>query len=236
MYFDPIEMFADVVFVIDSTGGMDRAMPHVRDFARRFLKTLAEVAEEYDKPIGKLRTRIVDFSDYGYEGEDALHQTDFFVLPDEADKFDAALEGIEYECRGGDIPENGLEALYYAMKSNWYEGERNERGRHVIVLISDAPPLRLHEREGCIGYPSDEIPENISELEEMWCAPQEAGLKLTRQRRRMILLVPEECDLDGRTWRHVAEWEYPLSMNFERIFEMPDEAIRTLVYYVLGAM
>lgn len=230
-----IDYHIDVVFVVDSSGGMQPWMPQVEEFALRFLTALLDSGKETGKPISEVRARIVDFSDYAFEGDDAIHQTEFFHIPAEAEKFDMAFRGIDCEARGGDLPENGLEALYTAMNSDWCELKPGQRGRHIIVLISDGLPLDLQERAGMIGYPSDEMPECNAALETLWNFPLEYDLKLSTHMQRLLLFVPGGTDNSGHTWEWVADWPKTDIWEFQELIGISDEMIKRLVRIVMGA-
>lgn len=227
--FSTPDYHVDVVFVIDATGGMAPNVPFVQSFVHRFFSFLQKEMKEAGKPITGLRARIVDFADYAFEDEDTIHQTRFFNFPDEIHHFQEAFRQIKYENRGGDEPENGLEALYYAMNSDWYQCAPGERGRHIVVLISDAYPLRLRERDVCFGYPAEEIPQDFSVLEEMWDNPQEARLKLTKRYKRLVLIVPEGRDGEGRSWEDVMDWPDTVMADFKFLINMSDDMLYTIV-------
>lgn len=56
-------------------------------------------------------------------------------MPEERDRFKNLIMTIEPEG-GGDDPEDGLEALAYAIESDWTKG--GDKRRHVIVVWTDA--------------------------------------------------------------------------------------------------
>lgn len=199
----------DVCFVIDATGSMDPIMSEVKARALSLGDELLAKMADAGKPVDELRMRVIDYADYASEGEDALHLTDFFKIPDDKQKFEDAIKGIEYENRGGDIPENALEALYAAMMSDWVKinAAAGEKGRHIIVVMTDAQPLNLGERKGCIGYPED-LPETLADLEEMWSPSGQSSMtKLNNSAKRLLLFVPQGKDSAGHDWEEVAGWE-----------------------------
>ena len=199
----------DIVFVIDATGSMGPIMKEVKERALSLGDEIKTAMKGAGKMVDALRLRVVDFADYAYEGDEALRQTDFFVMDAERQKFEDAINGIKYENRGGDIPENALEAIYAAMCSEWVEIAANEKGRHIIVVMTDAYPLNLHERTGCVGYPEDVLPPDIEALRSVW-EEDNAQLQMTKLNasgKRLLLFVPEGKDSDGHTWENVSGWK-----------------------------
>ncbi len=199
----------DIVFVIDSTGSMGPIINEVKSNALTLGDRLKEGLEAESKMVSEMRVKVVDFADYASEGDEAIRQTEFFSLPDQKAQFEAAVNGINIDMRGGDIPENGLEALYSAMCADWVKIRPGEKGRHIIIVMSDAVPLHLHERDGSIGYPSEDIPADVAALESIWSEKdaQAASTELNPNAKRLILFVPEGRDAAGHTWDTLATWE-----------------------------
>ncbi len=135
----------DMVFCIDCTGSMDNIIDIVKNNALNFYNDVTETMEKKNKHITQLRVRVVAFRDYLADGDMAMLVTDFFKLPEQAVDFETCVRSLKAEG-GGDDPEDGLEALAYAIKSNWdTEGMKK---RQVIVVWTDAATHKL-------GYGSD---------------------------------------------------------------------------------
>ena len=124
----------DLVFCIDATMSMNHILGIVKDNALNFYRDFKKTMDEKHKTVIQLRVRIVAFRDYYYDREKAMMVTDFFNLPEQSDDFQACVRCIEAEG-GGDDPEDGLEALAYAMKSKW--STPGKKNRHVIVWDSE---------------------------------------------------------------------------------------------------
>ncbi len=121
----------DMVFCIDATGSMRGIIDMVKNNALNFYNDVVNTMAEKGKTIDKLRIRLVIFRDYIADGDDAMLTSDFFVLPDQASDFEMCIRSVD-AFGGGDDPEDGLEALGYAIKSKWdTEGMKK---RHVIVV------------------------------------------------------------------------------------------------------
>ena len=175
----------DVVFCIDGTGSMSPCIESVKSNARRFRLEFVKAISKMGSEIDSMRVKIIVFRDYECDGNSAMQISPFFELPtDEAD-FDKYMAGIS-ASGGGDAPENGLEALYYAMKSDFATGMKD---RQVIALFTDADALPLGKRKGCGEYPSDMV--DRDGLIEMWgCVKQDKDFKLRDICKRLVMFAP----------------------------------------------
>lgn len=194
----------DIVFCIDATGSMFRVLDKLKNNARKFRDDLVVALVEAKTNITSLRIRLVVFRDYGSD-TDAMEQTDFFDLPKDQPAFEAALNAIDAHG-GGDGPENGLEALYYAMKSKWVTGTFD---RQIIVLFTDNDALELGQRAGAAGYPSDMV--DLAGLQDIWaCESQAQDLYLRDRCKRLVIFAPsgtkyEELGLERTQFNPVNE-------------------------------
>jgi hypothetical protein len=108
----------DMVFCIDCTGSMRNIIDIVKKNALNFYPDIMNVMAKKNKNINQLRVRIVAFRDYVADGRDAMLVTDFFDLPSQDTDFKGCVNSLTAHG-GGDDPEDGLEALAYAIKSKW---------------------------------------------------------------------------------------------------------------------
>ena len=202
----------DIVFCIDATGSMTPIIDKVRRVTLGFDEKVRARFSAGNKNIGELRVRVVEFGDF-CDGPEAIKGSEFFMLPDQKDAFASVVNGIDIANKGGDIPENGLEALYEAMHSDWVVPATGNKCRHIIVVLTDAVPLNLKEREGCVGY-SDEYPSDIYALEDIWNekVDLQSGVtpstKMRYNDHRLVLFVPSDADEDGRSWQDVMGWAF----------------------------
>ena len=108
----------DIVFCIDATESMDPILDSVKKNALNFYSDFHAVMEKKKKKIGRLRVRVIAFRDYLADGEQAMLVTNFFELPEQSQDLEMCIRSIEAKG-GGDDPEDGYEALAYAIKSDW---------------------------------------------------------------------------------------------------------------------
>jgi len=197
----------DMVFCIDCTGSMENIIEIVKNNALNFYQDVTGVMEKKHKHISQLRVRVVAFRDYIADKEKAMMVTDFFNLPQQAVDFERCVRSLRAEG-GGDDPEDGLEALAYAMKSNW--DKEGMKRRQVIVVWTDAAthPLGFGRSS---GYYPNGMANDIRELSAWWGGAQQTGY-MDNNAKRLLLFAPDAPD-----------WNI-ISQNWDNVLHFPSEA------------
>lgn len=205
----------DMVFCIDATGSMEdftgnqkKIINMVKENALNFYGDLMKKMDEKHKRISQLRVRVIAFRDYIADEENAMLVTDFFRLPEQAAAFESCIKDIT-AYGGGDIPEDGLEALAYAMKSDW-TGEGTDQ-RRVIVVWTDAGTHALGFGARSKYYPNG-MPADLSELGDWWD-------DIPTKSKRLVLFTPDEPG-----WSHIAA-------NWDNVVSYPSVAGNGLAEY-----
>src|SRR5205085_1299139 len=122
-----------------------------------------------------------------------LVASQFFNLETEKDAFAQFVKRLHAEG-GGDAPENGLEGLAEAIKSDWTrEGDKR---RHILVLWTDtdAHPLNKNAGSKPSSYPVG-MPKNLDELTDRWDGQE--GME--HPAKRLIIYAP-----DAEPWSEIA--------------------------------
>ena len=197
----------DMVFCIDATGSMGGVIDMVKANAVNFYSDVTNAMAEKNKTINKMRIRIIAFRDYVADKEDAMLVTDFFTLPDQVAEFEQCVSSIE-AFGGGDDPEDGLEALAYAIKSDWdTEGMKK---RHVIVVWTDASTHELGFGSAEPNYPKN-MAANFNELTAWWGDCQNKGF-INQSAKRLLLFAPNEP-----YWTTISD-------NWDNVIHFPSKA------------
>jgi len=127
----------------------------------------------------------------------------FFELPRDNEDLARTIRGIKV-FGGGDEPEDGLEALAYAMESEWNtDGVRNGgmKNRQIIVMWTDASAHELGFGAKSPYYPKN-MPKNFMDLTDMWYNEQMECMSF--QSKRLLLYAPEHTS----GWDEIArEWD-----------------------------
>lgn len=207
-YGQSMDYTVDMVFCIDGTGSMEdvtgsqtKIINMVKQNAINFYSDFNNTMAGKGKKVRQLRVRLVVFRDYIADGEYAMMVTDFFQLPQQAADFEACVNSIHADG-GGDIPEDGLEALAYAIKSKWTD--EGAKKRQVIVVWTDADAHALGFGSKSRFYP-DGMPQELGELSDWWDDPE-----LMRQNeKRLVLFAPDEGN-----WKYISDnwnltWHIP---------------------------
>lgn len=180
-----IKYSVDMVICIDATGSMSPVIEKVKEGAKAFNDDLSKIMSEKGKLIDDLRIRIIAYRDFYVDGEVPLEESNFFSLPKEKLDFSNFVSKIE-AYGGGDEPENGLEAVALAMKSDW--SQSGNRRRQVIVVWTDASSHKLEKSQEVKSpnYP-DGIAKNFDELTDWW----ESGKFMNDTTKRLVLFTPD---------------------------------------------
>lgn len=192
----PMSYTVDMVFCIDATASMEdtsgkekKLINMVKENALNFYRDITKRLQEKKKQLAQLRVRVIVFRDFIADGADALMASDFFLLPQQESDFKNCIHSICAEG-GGDLPEDGLEALAAAIKSDWTS--HGMKKRQVIVVWTDAPTHDLGHGKGSAHYPAG-MPESMAELEDWWD-------EMDPYAKRLILFAP-----NARHWDYIHE-------------------------------
>lgn len=189
----------DICLCIDKTGSMDPIIDTVRKNALNLYPDIRRSLEAKGKHVGRLRIRVIWFGDYAADGDDAMLLSEFMTMPDEDTQFRDIVNDVE-AYGGGDEPEDGLEALAFAIRSKWCED--GWRRRHVIALFTDASAHPLGFGKKAKNYPKTGMPADFGELSAMWGDEDEPG-EMDYQAKRLLLFAPEKS-----FWKTIAScWE-----------------------------
>lgn len=197
----------DMVFCIDATGSMSPIIELVKENALHFYNDVQKVMDKKGKIINSFRVRVIIFRDYIADGEDAMLVTDFFELPRQDADFARCINSIQARG-GGDEPEDGLEALGYAIKSKWNRDTKKKR--HIIVVWTDASTHEIGFGKAAKKYPK-KMAKDFSELTSWWGNCQMEGY-IDQSAKRLILFAPE-----APYWSQVAD-------NWDNVIHCPSQA------------
>ena len=189
------EYYVDIVMCIDVTGSMSPIIEEVKSNALTIYKSFVDGMEENDKSVEQLRIKVIAFGDYGCD-EKPMQESEFFLLPDQIDQFTAFVNGLT-AVGGGDGPENALEAIALALKSDWTRVSAKKR--HAIIMFTDAPALALGERAGCPGYPQG-MPENLAKLGAWWEGTDQSVV-VDQKAKRLFIFAP-----NAEPWTDLQAW------------------------------
>ena len=202
-----IKYNVDMAFCIDVTGSMDNIIGIVQNNALNLYQDVKKCMEQKGKHVDTLRVRIIAFRDYLADEADAMLVTNFFTLPQEAESLKKCVSSLVAQG-GGDDPEDGFEALAYAIKSKWNMDDAKKR--HVIVLWTDDDAHDLGFGKSSPYYPKG-MASDIRELTAWWGDSDEPGY-MDQEAKRLVLFAP---DMPG--WKQVSD-------NWDKVLHYPSEA------------
>lgn len=240
----------DIVFVVDATGSMGNLMETVKRMIPQFYNSTVTALSEKNKTVDTLRVRVIFFRDFLECARDRsapLMATDFYVLSDKySNQGEILVEQIEsiQPFGGGDIPEDGLEALACAMKSDWCKKVPNHKRRHIIAVFTDAPTHELGFGKMSRDYPGG-MPENFDELTQMWGDKLNRAGSMDYISKRLLLFIPKIEYLPvGDGWKDIVEgampWEncasYYLDLNNRHKSSTDGEKINMIIDRIVNSI
>ncbi len=189
-----VKYAVDLVMCIDATGSMGHLIEEVKSAALKFYDKLEAKMEVKKKKIDQLRAKVIVFRDYWADSADmAMVCSEFFNLRSQSSDFANFVSRIVADG-GGDEPENGLEALALALKSNWENGDFSKQ-RYVVVVYTDASAHSLEKGPKPSHYP-DTIPKTLDDLTDYWT-------EMSTPAKRLLLFAP-----DASPWTMIAQsWD-----------------------------
>jgi len=199
----------DLVLCIDATGSMRPCLDMVKANATSLYDDITRKMAENKQVINNFRIRLIAYRDYKADGSKAMTATEFLTMPQDTEVFKAAVDSIFPEG-GGDDPEDGLEALAFAIRSRWMEKTPLSKSRQVIVVWTDAPvhPLgfcrALDNGSRNPDYP-DILPTDFRELTDWWGAPNSQTAYMDQRGKRLLIYGPGDMGLaNSMDWSALA--------------------------------
>jgi hypothetical protein len=172
----------------------------VKTNAINFYDDLMSALAQKDKQVNDVRVRVIAFRDYleyMNDGNEPMMTTGFYSLPKDKAEFSTDVKSIQ-PIGGGDEPEDGLEALAYAIKSKWNNNQNKKR--HIIVLWSDAEPHDLGFGKASSKYPTTGMAKDFNELSQWWGVGNTSGTIMDSKAKRLLIYAPQKG-----AWRSIAE-------------------------------
>lgn len=236
----------DLVLCIDVTNSMRPCLNMVKAHAAKLYDDLIQKMKENRQTLNTFRVRVIAFRDYRADGKKAMTATEFLTLPRDTEAFKTVVESLNPEG-GGDIPEDGLEALAFAIRSKWMEKTPMSKSRQIIVVWTDAPvhPLgfcRTMENGGKNPNYPDIFPGSFSELTNWWGAPNSQYSYMDQRGKRLLVYGPGDPDKeipDSMNWSVLARsWNQTIHVQSragEGLSEQDyDEIITLLMKTITG--
>lgn len=184
------EYDVDVVLCIDATGSMKPVIDMTKKNALSLPSDIMNEAAAQGKHISNLRMRVIVFRDYRADGEYAMQMTDFLNLPEERADLNDLVAGIIADG-GGDEPEDALEALAYAMSSDWQPARPGAKRRQVIAMWTDASAHDIGFGKTSPYYDRDFLPSSFEELTDWWGDDESEQSRMHYDSKRMVLFAPK---------------------------------------------
>lgn len=220
------EYNVDLVMCIDGTGSMGKCIDQVKAKALTFSDMFRDAMEEADKTVDKLRVKVIVFRDYGVDAE-PMTESKFFTLPDDSVEFSSFVNDIE-PSGGGDAPENSLEAIATALKSDW--ATDGFKQRHAVLMFTDAPALELGARASSPNYPKD-LPTDLAGLSAWWHGTDQTLTSTYRVKAgRLFIFAP-----NAEPWSSIQTWQRNWTIYSEAGKGLSDMDLENVIAVMVGS-
>lgn len=202
----------DLVLCIDVTISMKPIIDTVKGMALSLYDDMVAALAKKRRKVNEFRVKVIAFRDYYCDGQYAMAESQFFSLPDETASFTEYVLGLKADG-GGDEPENALEAIALAMKSDWVHAiSANEKARNIIVVFTDASAHPFEKaQDGVTKFYPDNMLTSLADLKLAWEGQNRldgAGMidayMMDPQAKRLIIYSPT----DSYPWN-----EFPFSLT-----------------------
>ena len=209
----------DVCLCIDKTGSMRPIIDTVKRNAINLYRDILDSLEKKGKHVSCFRIRVIWFGDYLADSTPML-MSGFLKMPDEVSRFKEYVNGIQ-PGGGGDDPEDGLEALAYAIRSDWVK--TGWKKRHIIAIFTDAPAHELGYGKSAATYPKKGMPADFVELTQMWGSASYG--EMNNNAKRLLLFAP-----DTSWWYQIARaWNNVILTPASEATGLADVAYRSVI-------
>lgn len=235
-----IQTKADIILCLDATSSMSPILDSVKNLALSFYDELIEVMrKDYSRIVNQLRVKVIVFRDYYCDDAMAMKESEFFVLPRQKKEFHDFVASIQAKG-GGDEPENALEALALAMRSDWVttENYNTEKIRNVVVMFTDASAHPLEQSvDGVTEYYPRNMLKTYEELYDAWNTQGNCGKKneylMDPRAERLIIFAPQ----DVYPWNRVEEeFRNTAVVSIAAAHGGSDLAKKTIISTISGSM
>jgi hypothetical protein len=173
----------DIAFCVDVTGSMSPVIDLVKERVVDFADDLAHRLRAKDKVASQIRARVIAFRERS-DDSNSLEKSHFYTLfpAEQTSEFSNLVSGLTAAAGDDNEPSSGLEALAFAMGSDWVQD--GDRRRHIIVMFANSSPAAR--------------PEMLATLQHMWESGE--GTSIGQQAKRLVLLAP-----DVHPWSHLGD-------------------------------
>ena len=198
---------------------------------------ITNMCEKNNRIVKQLRVKVIAFRDYYCDGPYAMEESKFFMLPEQKTEFRNFVASLEGKG-GGNEPENVLEAMALAIKSDWVRvtNPNTEKARNVIVIFTDASAHPLEKSTDGVSeyYPTDML-KNYNELYEAWCGQgscmdNRESYTMDKMAERLVIFAPE----DAYPWSDMAEeFDYAATVPISAVKEDAELGRDTIIAIIV---
>ena len=234
----------DLVLCIDGTVSMRPFINEVKNRAKKVYELLSNAMMETNRQLNdeSPRVKVIVFRDYADTKTEPMEESRFFNVRNESElnAFCQYVDNIQ-SAGGGDLPENALEAIFTAMKSEWTPTGGSCR-RQGIIVFTDTVALEFKQpgRVDNPRYPAG-MPDNIEEMAQIWkYGSQELVPYFDPECARLIVYAPENQGREFKSktvaWEDIATWPHFFPMPVQANYGCNDTDLKEAIGTFVGSL
>ena len=195
----------DYVMCINASGNMRPFIQEFKSNAHKIPDIFLEMLDCAGRGPVPFRVKIILFRSGGC-GAPEIEESPFFVLVGDFEGENQMVDFLEYvnsiQPMGEDLGENALEALYCAIKSDWWESGSIKR--HAITLLTDVVPPAMRDWAASPDFPEG-APSILPMIIDAW------NNEMQLRTKRLCVFMPQSAaaelffDTDNTIYAFAAE-------------------------------
>lgn len=213
-YFSEFEIDIDVVICVDASANMRNVIDKVKANILSFPKKYCDQMDDIEMPVEQFRVKLIVFGNYKDDSQ-LTYESEFFVLPDQHDKFSSFVNSIEVD-EGRVTATDALNAIERALKSDWADfSVKAGKCRQIIMMFTNSNMETVNK-----AISTDKPPVDIADQLEKLClmvshdGPE--GSNFRYRRFRCAVFAPEIFP-----WTEIPSWErsalFPFYTELDRL-------------------
>ena len=219
------KFYYDAVFCVDKSVNMDSQIDFISGFVNSFYEMAKSEIQNSITQVEGLRIKLITYGDYNTD-ENAVTDYGFFTMPDQSEELYSVFMQLfgNSSCKQEGYS-SGLEALSYAIDSEWTD-LTEESGRQAIIVFSLNKPTNIEETRNLDWYPKA-LPKNLLELRQKW-----EGGKMSKDKKLLTLF----CNLqkDKSSWFPLERWDKTIAIDTENLNDFTNDfLLQTLLIDII---
>ena len=202
------EIAIDVVICVDASASMRNVIDKVKEEILSFPQKYCDQMDYIEMPVEQFRVKLIVFGNSN-ENSQLTYESEFFVLPDQHDKFSSFVNSIEV-VEGSVSAVDALKAIECALKSDWADlSEKAGKSRQIIMMFTNSN-METSNKTVSTDKSSVNIADQLEKLCFMVSHDGSESSNFRYRRFRCAVFAPEIFP-----WTEIPSWERSFLFPFQ---------------------